>query len=252
MDKKYEKYYVAFVDVLGFKELLDSNAACEEIYAVFESLQKNAHTGLSIDGKKVSAFDEVKYYLMSDSIILYVKSKIKDSFLALVATCLKLQQRLIAREHPILLRGGIAQGELYVDQNIIFGKGLSAAYQLETNISVTPRIVFNKDLLAKGKVDSDLLGGTYWDGTITRIDSDELCYVHYFALAFMGNIKDAPKFFDKVLDLCQSYLDTTYNKSLREKYLWLKKYALAECRLQKELLKSQPGGIELIRKWSIM
>lgn len=251
MEKKYEDYYVAFIDVLGFKELLEKNAACEEICAIFQSLQENAHTGITVDGKKVDAFDQVKYYLMSDSIILYIKSEIKDAFLALVATCLKLQQKLITRAQPILLRGGIARGELYVDQNIIFGKGLSAAYQLETNVSVMPRIIFNKDLFTKGKENSDLLGGKYWDGMITRIDSDELYYVHYFALAFIGNIKDAPKIFDKVLDLCQSYLDTTYNKSLREKYLWLKNYALAECRLQKELLKSQPGGIELIRKWNI-
>lgn len=49
----------------------------------------------------------------------------------------------------------------------------------------------------------------------------------------------------------QLYLDTTYNKSLREKYLWLKKYVLAECKLQKDLLKNQAGGIELLRKWNI-
>lgn len=251
MDKKYEDHYVAFIDVLGFKEMLDSNAACEEICAVFESLQKNAHSGLSVDGQKVPAFDEVKYYLMSDSIILYIKADLKDSLVALIGTCLKLQTKLVSREHPILLRGGIARGELFVDERVIFGKGLSAAYQLESSVAVTPRIVFNKDLLVNGRENCELLGQSWWEGMLTRKDKDELYYVHYLALPYMAKINDTPAVFEKILNLCQQYLDRTYIKSLRDKYLWLKEYALSELRLQKHIIKDQPGGWELVSKWCI-
>ncbi len=246
MERLYEEYYVAFIDILGFKELLETNTECEEICTVFECLQDNAHTGMQVGEKKIAAFDEVKYYLMSDSIILYVKADLKDAFFALIGTCIKLQQKLISRDRPILLRGGVALGELYVEDKIIFGKALSAAYQLESEVSVTPRIVFNKELLQKGMENSEI---SYLKKMFTQVDEDDLCYAHYFTLFFMGDdLKKAPDFFIGILDLCQSYLDKTYDQSIRKKYLWLKRYALAECRLQKQLLATQARGKELFDK----
>lgn len=252
VNRTYEEHYVAFIDILGFKELLTSNTACEDIYAVFQSLQDNAHTGLSVDGAKVEAFDKVKYYLMSDSIILYIKTDIQDSLAALIGTCLKLQIRLLIRDCPILLRGGIARGDLFVDDHIIFGKGLSEAYQLECKVAVTPRIVFNKELLNSAKKNDGQLANVCWDTMLTKRDVDDLCYAHYLALPYMGRPQNWAAILDKILNLCQTYLDKTNDKSLREKYLWLKDYTLSECRLQRRLLKDFQGGRELIDKWKII
>ena len=249
--REYVEHYVAFIDVLGFKDLLEKDASCEEIFSVFESLRNNSHSGLRINGNKVDAFDEVKHYIMSDSIVLYIRADIQNAFLALVSTCLQLQMNLLFREQPVLLRGGIAKGNLFVDKEIIFGKGLSAAYILENTVSFVPRIVFNKALLDDGNKNSDAFGTSYWNSMITRQDADELFFVHYLSVGHIKNIKDIPTFYDSVMTLCQKYLDTTYNKSLRDKYVWLKNYVVTESKLQISLIKDLDGGQEYLYKWKI-
>ena len=91
---EYEEHFVAFIDVLGFKELLTTKATCEEIYSIFEHLQNNSRTTMFYNGEDVEAFDHVKHYIMSDSIVLYIKADIEEAFLALLGTCLHLQKTL--------------------------------------------------------------------------------------------------------------------------------------------------------------
>lgn len=250
--REYIEHYVAFVDVLGFKDFLDKDAPCEEVFSVFESLRNNSHSSLQINDEKVKAFDEVKHYIMSDSIVLFIKADIPNAFLALVSTCLRLQMNLLLRDKPVLLRGGIAKGNLYVDKEIIFGKALSAAYMIENAISVVPRIVFNKALLDDGSKNCDAFKGPYWNGLITRMDTDELYFVHYLSAGHVKGTQTVPSFYDKVLTLCQEYLSSSYNKSLREKYLWLKNYVINESKLQITLIKSLEGGNEYLHKWWIL
>lgn len=249
MQKEYEDYYVAFIDILGFKQLLESNISCEEIHTIFDFLQENARTTIGADGNTILAFDEVKYYLMSDSIILYIRSDIEDALLALVETCLMLQLKLILRERPILIRGGIAKGELFVDDRVIYGKALTAAYQLENSVATTPRIVFNKELISNKT--GGLIFKKWWVHTVTRKDNDELYYVHYLSKLHMDKNSDIPDAFNCILSMCQWYLDRSYDESIRKKYLWLKKYAVSELEKHKKEILNMPGGEEVIKWWTV-
>lgn len=249
--REYEEYYVAFIDVLGFKELLQSDSSCEEIYSVFDSLRNSSHFNLSINGVAVEAFDHVKHYIMSDSIVLYIKTSVEDSFSALLSTCLHLQQNLIFRDTPILLRGGIAKGSLFVDKDIIFGKGLSNAYQLENMVSKNPRIIFNRALLEEGKKNSKFWVTYGMERHLVGTDEDELLFINYLSPTYLSDIRSVLLFWDKVLCLCQYYLDTSYNSSLREKYIWLKKYALTVCRQNSTLILRLDNGSEFLKKWNL-
>lgn len=249
--REYIEHYVAFIDVLGFKDYLEKDVPCEEVFSVFESLRNNSHSSLSINSKEIEAFDDVRHYIMSDSIVLYIRSDIQNAFLALVSTCLRLQISLLYREKPVLLRGGIAKGDLYVDKDIIFGKGLSSAYMIENTISVVPRIVFNQALLDDGKQTSTALKGNLWDRMVTKMDVDELYFVHYLSPAHVYDINAITEYYDGILTLCQKYLNTTYSKSLREKYLWLKNYVIHESKEQIALIRSLQGGVEYLQKWKI-
>ena len=249
MDRKYEDYYVAFIDVLGFKQLLESEVACGEIYAIFDFLRENAHATTDTEGSTVLAFDEVKYYLMSDSIILYIRSDIEGALHALLETCRMLQLKLLLRKRPILVRGGIARGELFVDNRVVFGKALTAAYQLENSVAVTPRIVFNKELISN-KVGA-LLSKPWWGRAITRKDKDELYYVHYLRKEDIDKISDAIDAFSGIMSMCQWFLDRSYDKSLRHKYLWLKDYAMSEIKKHEKTIRNLPDGEKMINWWFV-
>ncbi len=249
MSREFSDYYVAFIDVLGFKQLLSSNASCQDVYSVFEDIRNGSHTSIKVNGENVEAFEHVHNYIMSDSIVLYIRDDIANALMALVYTCLYLQHTLIAREKPILLRGGISRGKLYVDDDIIFGKALSTAYELESKVSITPRIILNKDLLNEKVCDEKTEKFSWWRRMATKEDEDELCFVHYCSI---GWVKERiPEFYDHILTLCQRVLNSTYDKSLREKYLWLKKYVINECKHQCTYFKTQSGASEFCNKWNL-
>jgi len=246
---EYKEHYVAFLDILGFKEMLDEKTSCEDVYSLLAELKKNSHTSLFYNGKDIPSFDYVKYYIMSDSIVLYIPTDIEDSFLALVGTCLKLQMSLLFREKPILIRGGIAKGNLFVEGHIIFGQGLSNAYKLESDVSVYPRIVFNKYLLQEAKSLNESENKKHWENMMVGIDDDELCFVYYLSFLWIKDLNNIPMYWDRVLTYCQKHLDSSYNKSVRDKHLWLKKHLLRELELQKELIKTLPNGADIITRW---
>lgn len=248
---EYEEYYIAFIDVLGFKELLTTKTTCEDIYSIFEHLQNNSQTSLFYNGEDVASFAQVKHYIMSDSIVLYIKADIEEAFLALLVTCLHLQASLLYREKPILLRGGIAKGELFVEDHIIFGKGLSEAYQIENSVAIYPRIVFNKELIHYVKKYNESSKRKHWDGMFTRLDDDEFFFVHYISPHGITYLEKLPQVWNNVLNMCQAVLDCSYSKSIREKYLWLKKYVIKEVQLQKELLRDLPNGKALLNRCGI-
>lgn len=249
--REYTEHYVAFIDILGFKDLLDNKESCDAIFSVFQCLMDNSQTKMFYNGEDISAFDHVKHYIMSDSIVLYIRADIEEAFFALVGTCLYLQKSLLYRQKPVLVRGGIAKGPLFVEEQIIFGKGLSDAYIIESTSAIYPRIVFNKRLYEDAKKNNQSPKRTYWEALTIREDSDELCFVHYLALNYVHALNEIPALFENVFEFCQQHLDSTYNKSVREKYLWLKKYIQNETDLQKQLIKNYPGGKELIGKWVI-
>lgn len=162
-----------------------------------------------------------------------------------------MQKSLLYRQKPVLVRGGIAKGPLFVEEQIIFGKGLSDAYTIESTSAIYPRIVFNKSLYEDAKKNNQSPKRTYWEALTIREDSDEFCFVHYLALNYVRALEKIPALFENVFEFCQQHLDSTYSKSVREKYLWLKKYIQHETDLQKQLIKNYPGGKELIEKWVI-
>lgn len=223
--KEYKECYVAFVDVLGFKNIIQ-NGNCDEIYSIFEDLFVTEQIELAFNDKKISIINQVKYMIMSDSIVMYIDSSLDDSLFALLYRCLYLQQQLLERKIPILLRGGISKGELFVDEekNIIFGKALTKAYFLENGIAKYPRIVFNRELLDTAIQHNTTFAVKDWENLIISKDEDELFFVGYVGFFLAVDKKnELLTCLDNVLTYCQEQLDTLYDQSVREKYLWLKR-----------------------------
>ena len=228
--REYKDHYVAFLDILGFKNIIE-NYNYSEVRAIFDKL---------LDFTPKSDLYEVYGYIhkkiMSDSIILFIDSSIKDSFQALIDFCGYIQMCMLSRENPVLLRGGVAKGDLYYDdkEEIIFGKGLTDAYNLESKSAIYPRIVFNGETLRSGKnniekmVVQDAIGMCYLK------DSDCYYYVDFLQFPHTEEGKNDTSEFEELLDdwlkyiyhlkrVCDDVLDSETDNSIRTKYLWLNK-----------------------------
>lgn len=219
--RKYKEHFVAFLDILGFKSLL-KDASCEEIYSIFEVLHKKSSGRRNQNGVEIKAYNHIHHTILSDSVIVYIRSDIDDAFAALIDICNQLQRSLANREKPILLRGGITVGNLYNKNDIIYGEGLSSAYLLENNLAKFPRIIFTGDTLKRGLYNTKYMFSEMEGLKRPYIeDDDALYFADYLSPSFWDD--DALiKYYDRLLDLCAQQLNQSTDEGLRAKYFWLK------------------------------
>ncbi len=139
--------YVAFIDILGFKSMIDNDIekviiALDFIEKYCQDYYKFSHT---VDGDD---FAEFVVTMFSDSIVISIDKDIDTSLLTLnlfIEFISSLQYELLMR--GILIRGSITIGELYHKGNFVFGKGLIDAYIIESQIAEYPRIVIDEKLV---------------------------------------------------------------------------------------------------------
>ncbi|MFA5055705.1 MAG: hypothetical protein WC562_05965 [Dehalococcoidia bacterium] len=131
---------VAFLDVLGFKQLVNSTSA-EELGLAYTAASNNLGRlirPLMEPGKEPTFFpsrDLEKPYCIkhtfSDSIILVSHDDTEQSALELLIYTLRVVQTLMVQK--FLVRGGVSFGDMYINikDAIFVGKALTEAWELE-------------------------------------------------------------------------------------------------------------------------
>lgn len=163
---KYDKRFVAFIDILGFKEIIKNsgsdNSKIQLIHSVLtdlKNLESSDKWNLKLIEIEEDAFkkgienfniqDKINVTAFSDSIVVSVKiddGKSNEYFSTLISQLSYIGSVLI--EKGILFRGGITIGELYHNsQGTVFGQGLIDAYQLESKSAKYPRIILSDSLI---------------------------------------------------------------------------------------------------------
>ena len=148
---QYRQALVSFIDILGFRDLV-SKATVPEILSVLESKERlTLHWGRNFptkatDGTTVTFSDLiVNVTFLNQPCPLY---SLFDQFVTM-----GFRQLLLAMAGTFV-RGGIALGDIYVSDKMIFGPALIKAYDLERGtakwpiIAVDPALVGSIDLLS--------------------------------------------------------------------------------------------------------
>ena len=177
--REYKEHFVAFLDILGFKNLIIKEES-ETIYQIFDEIHSRAKTSMNYNGVQIKAYEKIQHRILSDSVILFIDAEIEDSLTALIDVCIKLQRSLADRDTPILLRGGITKGALYYENDIVYGEGLTNAYLLESNLAKYPRVIFTGETLEAGKKVSKYMFPDF-EGVFRKFSKDEdaLYYLNY-------------------------------------------------------------------------
>lgn len=132
--------FVAFIDVLGFKELVKSGDL-ENLETYFERITEVLDK-LRIKKEKVESF------LISDSIILIAPPG-TTGLRELLEAIRTIQSSLLWKK--ILLRGAVSYGPIYYnpERNIVVGMGFIKAYLLEQEAK-HPRIIIDPAIIKLG------------------------------------------------------------------------------------------------------
>ena len=208
MEIKYEDKIVAFIDVLGFSNLV-FNDKIEPITQYYEMILT--------DFKEAAIKNDLKFLMISDSIVIHAPQK-KDNLFGVFKVLSSLQHRLLLK--GILIRGGISFGKLYVNEadNIIVGVGLINAYNLESK-AIYPRIIVDRNIIPLYWKDSN----DFIKGTRHYVkNSAPLPYIHDFPFIDLGMavaLDFQPTKFASVINTLKI---NYYNNEHIIKYEWLK------------------------------
>lgn len=222
MGKEYTNCYIAFIDILGFKKMIET-APCFEIYEIYAKRMKKPLSRIYLGHELCFDMSDIKMKVMSDSICFYVDSRKPNALIGLIFLCQSFQEQLIQLQEPILTRGAIVKGEIFAENDIIYGPGFVKAYLMEENNAKYPRIIMTKDTIDSAKENTE----NNMNGLIHQcvfLDFDTFYVVDYWELLEGLDVEDIHC--ACLLSYINHILDTTTDKSIHDKYLYMRKNLL--------------------------
>lgn len=147
---KYHRAYFAFIDILGFKNLLTSHG--EEAPKIIFKIIKNSYLFHK------SSYETIKLKVLSDSILIWSETDHQIAFWNLINVVDLLRDSFL--KNGLLVRGGVSVGNNFIHNDIIVSPSLSEAYLLEQRANF-PRILISKEAAERGLKDLRFNGLQY-------------------------------------------------------------------------------------------
>jgi hypothetical protein len=150
----YTDRIIAFIDILGFKKLItdtvvgsqsETEAAFNKLLDLYNNIEKHLREQLE------EIIEDIEITRFSDCIVISVPAQNKDCLFEMCISLLHFQFGIF-NKHKILMRGGITQGKLVHTDKRLFGPAMNRAYQLESQLSIYPRIIIDPIVIENRKI----------------------------------------------------------------------------------------------------
>ncbi len=226
---KFEERAVAFIDILGFKQVVDAAGQGGQKHTELESLIDVLESAVpKLDGTldhKVPKDLIPKHLYISDSIIL--SAPLTSSEMPSYRGLSSLVMRVIQISHVLLprgylIRGGISVGGVWHTDSNIVGPAYQEAYQIETK-TLVPRV----ELSPNAKI--------LWDSTEGSSNMMCLEYMNHFMVNVLHDyyIQDnshgaAERAFENYSRIIERNLRANHPEPVRYKWWWFKEYLESE------------------------
>ena len=188
----YGERYVAFIDILGFKEMVVHIGENVEAFQVLSCLPTILAQVASENRTMFSDTPDFQCTAFSDSVVISTDASSISPFVgiySIVYAVHALGKRFL--KAGALVRGGLSKGVLYHKGPILFGLGMVQAYELETTIARVPRVVVSP---AVRRVWDEAFAGGHWLAVlkdVIKTDNDGMGYVDLFHFPQGGSIDSA-------------------------------------------------------------
>lgn len=153
MDHQYEERYVAFLDILGFSDLIERTAGATPavaLDAVVRALEIPHEVVLKdIILGRIGDISAAKHTLTAFSDCVAISTIASEQGLMnLLFHVRAILFRLLRL--GFLARGGIARGLVYHREGKILGPALLEAYRLESRVAIYPRVILSPAVVEDG------------------------------------------------------------------------------------------------------
>ena len=221
---EYEDRIVAFIDILGFRSFVNETVDKESNVNLVK-LKKLGESLILIKEEFKKANENILYpagvtiTYFSDSIVISIlpTSVVTETLLEVLETLKRVQIKLI--NNGILLRGGIVQGKIIHNSEMILGPAMISAYDLESKSALYPRITIDPKIIYEL---FDERGNSLEDHDFRKvfmIDFDNTFYVDYFT-DIKHYIADQKEYYQNLRTLIRNGVKRA-DIGIRMKYLWM-------------------------------
>lgn len=230
----YEDKYCAFIDILGFKNIVGTGQVKEnakkpsqivkylKVLKSFQSdLEKRNKKGYNAIGIEASYF--------SDSLVIsYPKYSMAGNLFYLIMDIFYLSIELA--NQGIFLRGAITCGKLYHKDDLCFGPAFIESYMLEEKSAIYPRVIL-QDRLVKEAINievnhpmstNNLNDAKKFYYATTKKDVDGFRYINFMGLP--GEFDDADPYItmlENIKKTIKTVIKKEKNDNIKQKYHWL-------------------------------
>lgn len=224
-----EPSVVLYADVLGFKSYSHRDIASEKFQAVFKALNSAIKSVMSMQGHFFKAFAFTDHLVITAPLSAHHHV---DSAIFIVWYFANEFQSKLA-EGGLTVRGGLAFGDVYAGNNMIFGPALLEAYGLE-QAAIYPRILIAdsiKERVISSRLDYQSRNETAYPTYFTKAPDGKL-FVDYLERYVVP--KDRPEEHIPRLMAHKALIENGLTEFLAdghvwEKYNWLKRYHNSFC-----------------------
>lgn len=220
----YKKAIVSFIDILGFRGLVTHGRndpsmvlgvikKFREFHGNYKHDEIIKGVELSSDENELSA--DNKAYLFSDCVVRVQDCPLEggEAVFLLEVTRLMAAQRALIGE-GIFIRGGITYGDIFYNQDTIFGPAMIEAYDLESKEAIFPRLIVGQNFKKAFEKDFDTLAGS---GFVKK-DGNGIHFLNCFLLMEgKDEIEDIRVLIERNIRTFKE------NDHVLEKYCWIAK-----------------------------
>ena len=236
---EYEPCIVAFIDVLGFRDLVNSRSAADvqDAISALQHFTTPDNEELSKSDRRL--FSQAQARSVSDAVVRirpYVTEYRDGALIHEILDLLKAQIELVKLR--VLVRGGLTVGEARVgssDRDPVFGPAMIRAYDIESKEALFPRIVVDDEALFRHRTEPQLRSydSSSLDDEVKLLSEllatadDGTRYIDY--LRATGEFADEPDLYFAFLrshaELIRSgRSEHTGRRAILRKYEWLARY----------------------------
>lgn len=153
---KQTPHIVAFLDFLGTSEKMRNPAKNDKFLQAINAVYAQAK--YILEKTEENRNNKLKIKIFSDNIVIAQAIENPEDPKNVFSTYLDVEQFSLmlysaAMLTGNLMRGAISTGLLYIDDTLVYGEALLNAYDGESKIANYPRIVIDKSIFVKAKMD---------------------------------------------------------------------------------------------------
>lgn len=221
-----QNHIIAYLDMLGTTSKIDKDDDYPYLRRLY-NIYNNVIQIIQDKSSLTSRYDKIIIKVFSDNIIMAIPLKSKNDIEAIhnLIQFTAVFQSLSTIHYCWPIRGGITIGDLFLDEMMVWGKGLIRAYNLENKIAIFPRIVVDQNII-------QIIGQ---NNIYVRRDVDGCFFVDFLNFNHVDDEQEKDNFvkflwnrFEKQLEEIRNQ-DGNYQERPYQKLQWYKNYLEQRC-----------------------